>query len=183
MNHKRMIRLLIGTAIFAALSLLYVIQGLSSRLDTIQAAYSVSESYRPERNRDFIDEAVPDLPAAVELNAVQNPEEILARIDGPADSVSFDGYIDCDINGDSILEQIIFFTGSNQNEGWDLAAYTMIEGISYQIWFQVAGSVKSVLPHTLADGRQALMVNCFGNTGDEIFWLIFEEYGFKVIPR
>ena len=43
MNHKRTLRLLVGAAVFAALSLIFVIQGISERFDTVQTTYSLSD--------------------------------------------------------------------------------------------------------------------------------------------
>lgn len=180
MNHKRTFRLLVGTAIFAALSLIFVTQGISARFESIQAVHSLTGNETEGEG--------PDSDGAVRLAEVTEPEKLLAQIDCPADTVSFDGSVSCDLNGDGITEDVTFFTGRNETgfyqglipDGWDLAAYAEMEGKPYQIWFNIVGSVRSAGLDTLENGQEVLHVVCSSNVGTEEFQLRFEHDQLKL---
>lgn len=90
----------------------------------------------------------------------------------------FDGFIDCDLNGDGEIERVTLFTGGNNVEierGWDLGAHVIIEEKTHQIWFNSVGSVKSATVFTFHDERQGVLVVVYGNVGDTLYLLFFEE--------
>jgi len=91
---------------------------------------------------------------------------------------SFDGFIDCDLDGDGEMERVTFFTGGNNidlERGWDLGAHTIIKEKTHQIWFNSIGSVKSAAIFTFYDNRQGVLVVVYGNIGDMLYLLSFEE--------
>ena len=124
------------------------------------------------------------------IGFTQEAKSISEELDYLKDTITFDGHIDCDLNGDGKDERVTFFTAQNQVDydlgmiptGWDLGAYTTLEGETYQIWFNTVGSVKSVQAYTLSDGSQALLVVCFGNVQDDVFQINFRDNELLITP-